>query len=222
VPSTIYSLMADDFVQVIEEYGAPEALGDRTELLYLLAEIIGNRATKSYETRSSAGYVPLSTMSPNLIKPFVFSNLKFKWSADQTAFYSDGNLGLSNILRTDINSQLEGFFEVRKTEGGEIINLFIKAAPESWYYFSYENNKLFIYSSNKELNTFVTDKTNVGKAKIGEFQFGPSDLGETLDFINTFRAVYYDIDEPYDLQSEIIVEEKKSDEETDDDDDGFR
>jgi hypothetical protein len=124
-------------------------------------------------------------------------------------------------LRTDLNSQFEGFFEVRKTENGESINLFIKASPESWYYFSYENNKIYIYSSNAELNDFVQKKTNIGKAKLGEFQFGPSDISETLEFINTFRAVYFNIDEPYDLQSEVSKEEKKKADEADDDDDGF-
>jgi hypothetical protein len=221
LPSTIYSLMADDFVKEVEEFGAPEALDDRTELLYLLAEIIGNRAAKAYEEKSKLGYEPLVNTSPNMVKPFVFSNLKFRWSEDQKAFYNEGNLGLSNILRVDLNSQFEGFFEIRKTENGENINLFIKASPESWYYFSYENNKIFIYSSNSELNDFVNKKTNIGKAKIGEFQFGPSDLSETLAFINTFRAIYYDIDEPYDLQSEVSKDEKKTDDETDDDDDGF-
>ena len=221
LPSTIYNLMAEDFVKVIEEFGAPEALEDRTELLYLLAEIIGNRSAKAYEEKSRLGYEPLASTSPNLVKPFVFSNLKFKWSADQSAFYNDGNLGLSNILRTDLNSQFEGFFEIRKTENGESINLFIKASPESWYYFSYEDNKIYIYSSNREFNDFIKKKTNIGKAKLGEFQFGPSDLSETLAFINTFRAIYFDIDEPYDLQSEMSKEDKEKEEKTDDDDDGF-
>lgn len=221
IPSTIYSLMADDFASVIDEFSVPEAQGDRTELLYLLAEIIGNRSTKTYESRSAQGYVPLSTMSPNLVKPFVFSNIKFEWSNDQRAFHNDGLLGMSNILRTDLNANFEGFFEIRKTEGGEVINLFIKAAPESWYYFSYENNKLYIYSSNKELNEFVKEKTNIGKAKIDEFQFGPSDLDEILDFINTFRAIYFDIDEPYDLQGDVVMEDQKKKDEADDDDDGF-
>ena len=67
----------------------------------------------------------------------------------------------------------------------------------------------------------MKNKSNIGKAKIGEFQFGPSDLAETLSFINTFRAVYYNIDEPYDLQSEMLNENKKTDEETDEEDDGF-
>lgn len=221
IPSTIYNMMAEDFTKTIEEYGAPEANVDRTELLYLLAEIIGNRATKAYEERSSLDYVPLVSTSPNMVRPFVFSNIDFKWSEDQKAFYNDGEVGLSNILRTDINAQFESFFEIRKTETGEKIDLFLRASPESWYYFSYEDNKLYIYSSSEELNNFVKEKTNVGKAKIGEFQFAPSDFDEMIGFIQTFRAVYFDIDEPYDLQGEVSLEKKSEAEETDDEDDGF-
>jgi heat shock protein HspQ len=64
-----------------------------------------------------------------------------------------------------------------------------------------EEDKLLMYSSNEEFNTYVTEKSNIGKAKIGEFQFGPADLPETLDYINTFRGVYYDIDTPYKLDA---------------------
>jgi len=233
VPSSLFDMMGDDFVRVIEEFGANEAFEDKTELLYLMSEIIGNRATTAYEEKSSLEYVPLSTMSPNLVRPVVFSNIKFKWSEDQKSFYNDGFVGISNILRTDINAKFESFFEIRKTEGGETINLFIKASPESWYYFSMEDDKLLMYSSNQEFNGFLASKTNLGKAKIGEFQFGPADLPETLDFINTFRAIYFDIDEPYDLSDPSALDETPEElgddlpkEEDDgfgeeDDDDGF-
>ena len=222
-PTSIFDMMGDDFAKVIEDVGAPEATEDRTELLYLMAEVIGDRATKNYETKSNTAYTPLSSASPNLIKPFVFSNLNFTWSDDQKAFYNDGYAGLSNVLRTDLNAYFETYFEIRKTEVGEVINLFVKAAPGSWYYFSYENERLLIYSSNKEMNEFVKSKTNMGKAKIGEFQFGPADLGETLDFVNTFRAVYFDIDDPYELEGEILLQEDEAPIETteEEEDDGF-
>lgn len=224
VPSSLFDMMGDDFKNIIEEIGAPEAIEDQTEILYLMAEIIGNRATKAYEEKSSLEYVPLSTMSPNLVRPMVFSNVKFKWSEDQKAFYNDGFVGISNVFRTDLNAQFESFFEIRKTEVGETINLFIKASPESWYYYSMEEDKLLMYSSNEEFNNFLKTKSNMGKAKIGEFQFGPADLPETLEFINTFRAIYFDIDEPYDLSDPAMVEETPEeglDELPKDEDDGF-
>jgi len=224
IPSALFDMMGDDFKNVVEEIGAPEAIEDRAELLYLMAEIIGNRATKAYEEKSSLEYVPLASMSPNLVRPMVFSNVKFKWSEDQKSFYNDGFVGVSNVLRTDINAEFESFFEIRKTEGGETINLFIKASPSSWYYFSMEEDKLLMYSSNEAFNAFLTSKSNMGKAKIGEFQFGLIDRAETLQFINTFRAIYFDIDEDYNLSDPTAIDDSPIDAPIDDlpkEDDGF-
>lgn len=221
VPSSIYEFMAADFLETIDLLGALEANSDRTTLLYNLAELIGDRPAKDFETKSNEGYVPLISMSPKLVKPFVFSDIQMKWDQEQNAFYNlDGTAGLSNVLRNDINAQFEVFLEVRKGIEGDAIDLFVKAGPVSWYYFGFAEDKLLVYSSNKELNDFVSQKTNQGKAKIGEFVFAPGDRGEVLDFVNSFRLIYYGIKEPYELDGEVVVEEEKE-ETADDDDDGF-
>ena len=161
----------------------------------------------------------------------VFSDINLKWSEDQKAFYSDGPLGLSHVLRNDVNAAFEGFFEIRKDQENEGFDLFIKAASDSWYYFGYENNKLITYSSNKEYNDYVANKSNAGKAKIGEFTFIPGDVNETLAFIDSFRSIYLGIDEPYELDAAVeelpeeegFEEEALDDEgfEEEDDDEGF-
>ena len=221
VPSGVYDLMASDFLNAIDLLGAPEAIDDRTELLYQLGSLVGDRAAKSYEQRSMEDYTPLGSVAPQLIKPFVFSGIDLKWSNDQKSFYNDGGLlGLSHVLRTDLNATFEGFFEITKSVEGEKIDLFIKAAPSSWYYFGYEGNKLLIFTSNPEVNEIIQQKTNQGKAKIGELVFALGDIGETLAFINSFRLIHYGIDIPYELESEVKVEEKKKDV-SDDDDEGF-
>ena len=222
VPTGIYEIMSDGFLQAIDMLGPPEAIKDRTTLLYKLADLIGDKAAKEYEKRSSEVYTPLASMSPKLVKPFTFSELSIKWSDDQKAFYNDkGVLGISNVLRNDINASFESFFEIRKGVDGDRIDLFIKAAPEYWYYFSYEDNKLLIYSSVKELNDLVKQKTNQGKTKINEFVFAPGDRGETQRFVNEFRLIYYGIKEPYDLGGEIQEDEEKKKDVSDDEDEGF-
>lgn len=199
IPSTAFEEMARDLQEVIKNEGAEEGLGDQTELLYKIADIVGERAAKDYESRSVQGYVSLGEL-PELAKPLVFSNVILRWSPKYKAFYSDGNLGISNSGKHDINGAFEGFMEIRKTEDGiPVFHVFFKASPESWYYFGIEDNRLLVHSSNEDFNDIISKKTNAGKAKIGEVAFIPGSEEETVSFINRFRKQYLDIDMPYNL-----------------------
>lgn len=222
VPSTALDLMARDIQAVIKNEGSAEGLGDQTELLYKIADIVGERAAKDYESKSIQGYVPLATLPP-LVKPLVFSDVNLKWSAQHKAFFSEGNIGISNIGKNDINGGFEGFMEIRKTEDGSpVFHVFIKASPESWYYFGMEDNRLLVHSSNKDFNSIITKKTNAGKAKIGETAFIPGSEEETLAFINRFRKQYFAIEVPYSLyEGTSAVEKKEETEKKKVEDDGF-
>lgn len=199
IPVEILNIMALDLQEVIKNEGAQEGHGDQTELLYKIADIVGERAVKDYEQRSLQSYVPLTSI-PALNQPLVFSNVNLKWSDEHKAFYSLGGLGLSNILRNDINGLFEGYMESKRTtDGGMIFNLFIKASPDSWYYFGYEDNRLLIHSSVPAFNSAVAKRTNAGKAKIGQMVFVPGSDEETRAFVNRFRAEYQGIQVPYNL-----------------------
>lgn len=199
VPAAALDLMGKRIQEVIQNEGADEGLGDPTELLYKIADLIGERPTQDFEQRSQQGYVSLGTI-PQLAKPIAFSNVQLKWSPERKAFYSEGKIGISNILRNDINGAFEGYMEVRKNEdGGPVFHVFFKASPEAWYYFGFEDNRLLIHSSHDEFNTIIAKKTNAGKTKIGEVAFIPGSDDETLTFINQFRKNYLGNDVPYSL-----------------------
>lgn len=214
-----FTLMARDIQLVIQNEGAEEGLGDRTELLYKIADIVGERVAKDYETRSQQGYVSLGTLSETA-RPLTFANVNLKWSPKLKAFYSEGSLGLSNIGKNDINGAFEGFMEIKKNQedGSPVLNVFVKASPDSWYYFGFEDNRLLMYSSNNDFNMLVSKKTNSGKAKVGEMVFIPGSEEETLAFVNRFRKEYYDIDVPYNLSEGST---KKKEEKKKEEDDGF-
>jgi hypothetical protein len=210
-----FQLMATDLMNVVKNESVEEGLGDRTELLYKLADVLGERAVRDYEKRSTQAYVSLATLAETA-KPLTFANVNFKWSAQHKAFYSQGNLGLSNIGRNDINGSFEGFMEVRKAEdGSSVFNVFIKASPESWYYFSYEDNRLLMYSANPEFNNLVAKRTNSGKAKVGDLVFIPATEDEALAFINRFRKDYYGIEVPYNLSAGTAGKKSKKQDEGD-------
>jgi hypothetical protein len=217
LPSTAFALMAKDIQTVIKNEGAGEGLGDLTELLYKVADIVGEKEARAYEQRTQKGYVSLGELS-GTAKPLNFANVNFKWSQEFKAFYSEGSIGLANIGRNDINGSFEGFIEVKKNEDGlPVFNVFFKASPESWYFFGYEDNRLLVHSSNNAFNAVIAKKTNSGKAKVGEMVFIPGSDDETLSFINRFRKDYYGIEVPYSLSAGAVGAKKKEEEKKEDD-----
>lgn len=221
IPDAAYQLMAINLQEVIKNEGATEGLGDQTELLYKMANLVGERVAKDYEQKSQQGYVSLGTVQ-GLIQPIVFSNVNLKWSQERKAFYSEGALGISNSYRNDINGAFEGFMEIRRNEDGSpVFHVFFKASPEAWYYFGFEDNRLMVHSSNQAFNDLISKKTNASKAKVGELVFIPGSDDETLSFVNRFRLNYYGLEAPYDLSGGTSAAKKKEKKEEKKEDDGF-
>lgn len=228
VPPQATEIMAADIKDVVDRVGAPSAHDDRTSLLYKAAEIIGDRAAKEYEKLALADYTPLVNSSTELIRNMVVSDVDLEWSEEEKAWYSTSKLALSNILATDINAKLDGFMEIKKTELGDIVNIFIQASPATWYYMGYENNRLVLASSSDDYNNEIRSRSNAAKAKLGEFVFIDGDVSEALTFVNRFRKTYFNIDGPYELNmpSEIFDEEEEFNtiidtEDTDEESGGF-
>ncbi|HYC86993.1 MAG TPA: hypothetical protein VEB86_17290, partial [Chryseosolibacter sp.] len=220
VPPAAFEHMARNLRDVIKNEGANEGLGDQTELLYKIANLVGERPAKDYESRSLQTYSSLATI-PQLVKPLVFADVNLKWHPELKAFYSEGFLGVSNVGKADINGGFEGFMEVKKSDdGGPVFHVFFKASPEAWYYFGFEDNRLMMHSSNRSFNDVIGKKSNAGKAKVGEVTFIPGSDDETLAFINRYRKQYYGIDAPYSLSEGSQAGEKKKTEKKEDDD-GF-
>jgi hypothetical protein len=201
LPPQSLTTMSVDLFDVVDRLGPAEAHADITNLLYKASEIIGESSAKEYDKRSRGNYVPLLSISPRLNRSLVISTANLVWSAKDKAWYSTGKIGVSNILRQDINAMLDGFVEIRKTENhGEIVNIFIQASPVVWYHFSFMENRLVVSSSNDEMNEIIASRTNIDRARLGEFVFVQGDIAEALSYVNRFRKQYLGIEEPYQMR----------------------
>ena len=200
IPDQALMSMASDMFEVIENFGFPEAENDPDAFLYKVSEIIGERATIEYDKRNQEEYVPIASFTPKMIGSLVFSKVLMKWSPEHKAWYSSGKLGLSNVLRADLNASIDGFIELKRTsEKGTVMNIFLQAAPDCWYYFGFEDNRLMLFSSNDNFVDIIASKSNVNKAGFGEYVFVDSDLPDVLKFVDRFRKDYLGIEEPYEL-----------------------
>ncbi len=224
VQKQFLSAMASDIIDIIERLGNPVANDLSIESMLKLANIIGEEATREYETESLKDYVPLVETSDLLNKSIVISGVKMKWNDKENAWHNTTKLALSNINLEDVNAKVDGFLEIKKDDtGGDLVNLFIEAAPGSWYYFNFQENSLLIYTSNRALNQDIADKSNFGKAKPGEMVLIAGDENETLSFLNSFLKVYLGINEPYNLvyPDDVSLDDESFDTIDEDEDDGF-
>ena len=216
--------MADDMIDIIERLGPAAANDLSLEAMLKLSNVIGEEATRKYERNSFKDYIPLWESSPELIKNIVISGVKMTWSNEQNAWYNTTKLAVSNLGDRDINAKLDGFLEFSRDDtGGEVMNLFIQAAPGSWYYFNYQENSLLVFSSNKALNEQIAAKSNYGNSKPGELTLILGDENETLKFLNQFLRVYFGVTEPYNLvyPDDVTLEDENFDTIEEEEDDGF-
>jgi len=222
--SSFMQIMARDLVDIIERLGPPLANENTIELMYKLANMTSDKIAKSYERASLKDYKPLLSMDERLEKSLMISGVKLKWNQAHKAFYNTTKLAISNINDNDLNAKLDGFIEIKKDDSNnDVLNLFIQAAPGTWYFISYASNNLYMYSSNSAFNDEVTAKSNFGHAKPGELTLVLGEENETLKFINEFRENYFGITEPYDLVSpdDVNLEDESFDTIEKNDDDGF-
>jgi len=223
VPLTLTGMMAQSIGEVMKLEQVPDGRGDPTELLYKVANLVGEETAKEYEKRSLQAYVPLANV-PGMAKTLVLSNVDLKWSPTVKGFHSTGEIGLSNLGRTDINGAFDGFLELRKNEDASpVFNLFLKISPEVWYYFGYEDNRLMIHSSVDAFNDQVYKRSNAGKGKGGNLVVIPGSDEEAFAFIRKFRSGYLNIDAPYDVRDGRgpSANKEKDKKKKDEKDDGF-
>lgn len=230
LPGKAMEAMANNISDIISRVGAPPANTDQSALLYKLADAVGEQEAQDYRRRSTSEFISLASVSPDLARSLVISNVNMKWSPVYNSWYSVGSIGVSNILESEINGKLEGFLEIRKLEGDEEIHLFLKASPTTYYYFGYVENRLYTFSSNAQFNSEINKNSRVYKSGIGEYAFASAELEYMLEFIDRFRKEYMDITEPYEIntfaQEEILEEdftsfEQEASEDEEDSDDGF-
>lgn len=230
--SSYLSIISEELVEIVERLGPPLANDISLELLYKLSNITSDEVAKDYEKSSLKDYVPLTDLSDNLNASLVISGVKMNWSQPHKSWYNTTKLGISNIYDTDINAKLDGFLEIKKDDtNNDAFNLFVQAAPGTWFFISYVSNNLSMYSSNTDFNLEVNAKSNYGNAKPGELVLVGGDENETLGFINSFRENYFGIKEPFslvypddfDIQDDENFETIETEEETLDEveDDGF-
>ena len=203
LPNAAIDVMANKIIQYLDLMGGAKAETDRNKLFYKMAEIIGNEGVQEYKNKSIAQYINLSELSSEFSKSMVFSNLDLKWSKENKAWRNSGKIGISNILYHDINSLTEGYFEIKKTEEGDLVRIFFKYSPKIWFFFEFNTpeNHFISYSSLSDYNDIIASESEAGG--LGVLEFGLGELEDVKSFLNKFTYDYMGSDQDYKLEMPV-------------------
>ncbi|WP_298361096.1 hypothetical protein [Runella sp.] len=183
----IITKAAENIVQTnLDEQNSDPAEPNFERLGAKLAALIGRKATDGYIARTAAAYKPLFDASPKFNATLVLSSVNLRWSPSQNAFYSVGKIGVSNLGNTDINAEMVGMIEIRKSTRGDEISIYLESSDDVWYYFDWQQDKLAMVSSTQEINDFIAIKSK-DKKETAVLAIG---LEERDMFVDRFNSLY--------------------------------
>ncbi|KAA9331603.1 hypothetical protein F0P96_15330 [Hymenobacter busanensis] len=186
-PDKAIEAMAEDMAKYSK--GLPEALIGQPNEYYKMGEFAGSKAVNDYANRKG-GYMALQKVSGKFLHDIMLSQVPLKWDDKRKAWFSTGKIGLVSIGKKDINALIDGYIEIKKESTGDVVELYLEADPETWYYFKYAENKLLAKAQHGEFDEIL------GRAAKGDYNvatdygFFLGDESEKVMFVNHFRKDY--------------------------------
>lgn len=174
VPEPIVKSIGDKIVKAnLEEKNDEAADDDLNRLSDKLTPLIGQQAVDAYRLKAQNQHVALSQASPKLNAMLVLANANLRWSTKYNTFYSTGQLGVSNMTATDINAQMDGFVEIRKTDNGDEASIYVESSPDVWVFYDYKpgstptsQGQLAIITSEQDINDQLVAFKPAGKTTL--------------------------------------------------------
>ena len=97
----------------------------------------------------------------NIPKGFTYklllSDVKLYWNAPTSSFRSKGKIGIGFVGEQPLNVYVDGYIEIQRRRTGDMLDIYLKANDNTWYYFSYFRGVLMTQSSNSSYNTLITN-----------------------------------------------------------------
>ena len=165
LPPKALEIMANELAKTTKNL--PEAQNGSTNELYKLGPFIGDKAVEAYAQRRGVAD-PLMRLSPKLTHTIVLSQVNLRWNERRRAWYSVGPLGIAGVGKQPLNAIINGYVEIRRESGGDVVQLYLEADKQSWYYLKFANNLLLVKSQNENFDAEIA-----GKAK-GEYETASS------------------------------------------------
>lgn len=157
MPPKAVELMASTLAKVTKN--SPEAFDGSTDELYNIAQFAGDKGVDAFNNRRpGVAPAPLSTLSPKLLHTLTLSKVNLVWDPKQRAWHSVGKIGLGGVSKQGLNALVDGYVEIKRENSADLVEVYVEAEPQTWYYLRYANNVLLTKSSSEEFDAEIAAK----------------------------------------------------------------
>ena len=195
MPVEVLKAMADKIVKTNldnRDNASADEPEDKERLMSKLANILGGKTIDAIERKLKNEHVPLHTINAKLNTTMVISKANLRYSEQASSFYSVGKLSIASIGGTDINSEIEGMVEIKKTAEGDEFYIYLEPSTDVWYFMGYLKNEMGVISSDGEFNNAVTAESKGVKKGSGKNAYAFLGVGaeEKFAFTEHFTDSY--------------------------------
>ncbi len=155
-----------------------------------LREVLGKeKSDKLISELSIKGEI--KKLPDELIRTLTFCDLDLRWNQEDEAWQSNGPLGLGAVQKKPLYRYLKGKVEFQRKRSGDIMTILMMLDDQTYWFFQYARNYLYVYSSNKEFNTMISDLKDdkrqfPGKKGAPDYQFILTNKRKVDDFRERF------------------------------------
>lgn len=86
----------------------------------------------------------------------LLNDVTLEWNPNTLSFVSKGRIGIGFIGDQPLNVYVDGYVEIQRKRSGDLLDIYLKAGNDTWYWFSYFRGVLMSYSSNQAYNGILT------------------------------------------------------------------
>lgn len=167
--NSILKKMAKDFEIYLGSLNPTPFEGDLFNhgLIEILGKERGDRALSELNLYGNYKKFP-----DELEKSLVLSDVKLQYNEQVKGFISTGMIGVGNILKTEIFRYMNGIVVIKKQRGGDLLDIYLEADANTWYYFTYTRGTMLAVSSNELFNNELAELKS--KSKKMNVDRGPS------------------------------------------------
>ncbi|MEI6574742.1 MAG: hypothetical protein WCO63_01035 [Bacteroidota bacterium] len=158
-----------------------------------LGEMLGVKQADEKITEISL-YGGMKRLPSELNHTLLLADVNFKWNSVTNSYVSQGDLGIGNMEKNQINKFVKGYIEISKKRSGDILDIYLEISENEWYYFNYSRGLMQTISSSADFNKIITEmkpdkRTQKGEKGEETYRYNVSTVKKKKDFIRRMENV---------------------------------